>query len=124
MFLPPGIKSTDERGEAQATLGQAVFYPRRDFGVDFAENKSILFEFTEGLDEHLFAHSRNELLQFSVTLGPRGEVPEENGLPFADDKPECLFDGAVWFFLCRCHREYLLSCRYLYISMYACIMQG
>ena len=62
MFLPPGIKSTDERGEAQATLGQAVLYPRRDFGVDFAENKSILFEFTEGLDEHLFAYPGDELL--------------------------------------------------------------
>lgn len=70
MFLPPGIQGTDERGEAQATFGQAIFYPRRDFGVDFAENKSILFEFAEGLDEHLFAHSGDELLQFPVALGP------------------------------------------------------
>lgn len=70
MFLPPGIKSTDERGEAQATFGQAIFYSRRDFGVDFAEDKSILFEFTEGLDKHLFTYSGNELLQFPVALGP------------------------------------------------------
>lgn len=70
MFLPPGIQGTDERGEAEAALGQAVLYPRRDFGVDFAEDKSILFEFTEGLDEHLFAYSGDELLQFPVALGP------------------------------------------------------
>lgn len=62
MFLSPGVKSADERGEAQATFGQTVLYPRRDFGVDFAENKSILFEFPEGLDEHFFAHPGDKLL--------------------------------------------------------------
>jgi hypothetical protein len=51
-------------------------------------------------------------------------VPEEDGLPLADDKPERLFDGAVWFLFDRSHRNYLLICRYLYNSMYACIMQG
>lgn len=70
MFLAPGVKRTDKRREALTTLAEGVLDAGRNLGIDLAGDEFVLFELTEGLDKHLFAHSGDEFLQLTIALGP------------------------------------------------------
>lgn len=62
MFLAPGVKRADERGETFASATESVLDAGRDLGIDLTLNEFISLELTEGLDEHLFTHSGDEFL--------------------------------------------------------------
>ena len=92
MFCSPGVECTDEWGEAFAAFAQRVLNSWWHDRVSFSEHELISFEFTERLDEHFFAHIRDELFQFPVAFFAAGEMPEEDGFPLANDEAECFFE--------------------------------
>lgn len=92
MFASPGVERANEWGEAFAAFAQRVFDSRWHFRIGFSENELIPLQFTEGLDQHLFAHIRDEFFEFPVTLFSAREVPEEDSFPLADDEAERFFE--------------------------------
>src|SRR6266436_10269831 len=95
MALAPGLQRIDDRTQALADLGQAVFHPRRHLGVDLADDQPALLQRTQLLGQHPLGDPRHPLAQLAETLRAALQVEKYHALPFAVDQIECRLDRAA-----------------------------
>jgi hypothetical protein len=98
MLITPFVHVVEDGHEGHAEVGHGVF----DFGWDGvvlgAVDESFFFKFFQLLAQYFVGDARKETSQFIVAVSTlRSEVPEDDGLPFSSDFPQCVLDGTLQF---------------------------
>src|SRR6266436_6559157 len=95
MAFAPGLQRIDDRAQALADLGQAIFHPRRHLGIDLADDQPVLLQRAELLGQHALGDAGHPLAQFAEPLRAALQVEEDHTLPLAVDQVERRLDRAA-----------------------------
>src|SRR6267378_1908923 len=96
MALSPRLQAIDHRTQAFTDLRQAIFDPRRHFGIDLADHQMVVLERTELLGQHALGNAGHPPPQFAEALGAMLQVIEDDAFPLAIDQIERRFNRAAW----------------------------
>lgn len=105
----PFAEGAEGLGEGFAEGGEGVGDAWGDFVEVFSGDDGVGLHLAEGLDEHFFADGGEESAEFSEAFWAGGEVPEDEGCPFAAGDFEGGFEAAGvgwsfhWWVLRVCH---------------------
>src|SRR5579859_7340943 len=94
MALAPGFQRVDDRPQALADLGQAIFHPGRHLGIDLADDQIVVLERAKLFGEHALGDPRHPPTQLAKALRPSLQVEQDHALPLAIDQIEGCLDRA------------------------------
>ena len=85
MLSYPSHQGQHERGNLDATFGQAVIHPRRNRRLGITLHKAVTFESLQCLREHLLADPLSPTAQVTPAVRPLGQSDQNQNAPFAGD---------------------------------------
>lgn len=101
--VPHGVQNGFQ---AVPQVGQRVFHAGRDLRIDRTGQQAAPLHLPELGRQHFLADRADGLLQFSKTLCPRHQIPENEHLPLVTDQRQRGFHRTGRKFFCRgCHLQ-------------------
>ena len=96
IFVGPDDHVTDQRDEADAQCGQAVFHFWGDLGIHFPGDQAIGLEVADGRRQHLLRDVTDGLAQFvEAHYLVLAKLEKDQSRPFVADPVEYLSYGAI-----------------------------
>src|ERR1700744_1695022 len=96
MLLAPLFQRIDDRAQALADLGEAIFHPRRYLGIYLSDDEPVLLQRAELLGQHALGNPGHPATQFAKALSAGLQMKQDHALPLAIDQVERCLDRAAW----------------------------